>query len=47
MTNQNYEIIISTCGKFSDLWDANVLLLNRNCFHPLFQRSRQLQVLDI
>ena len=30
MTNQNYEIIISTCGKFSDLWDANVRLLNRN-----------------
>ena len=24
------EIIISTCQKFSDLWDANVLLLNRN-----------------
>ena len=24
------EIIISTCQKFSDLWEANVLLLNRN-----------------
>lgn len=30
MEQQNYEIIISTCEKFSDLWDANVLLLNQN-----------------
>lgn len=30
MKNSNYEIIISTCDKYSDLWDANVLLLNRN-----------------
>ena len=25
-----YSIIISTCDKFSDLWDAHVLLLNQN-----------------
>lgn len=30
METKTYEIIISTCDKFSDLWDANVLLLNRN-----------------
>lgn len=30
MEEKDYEIIISTCGKFSDLWDANVLLLNKN-----------------
>ena len=26
----DYEMIICTCEKFSDLWDANILLLNRN-----------------
>ncbi len=26
----DYEIIISTCDKFSDLWEANVALLNQN-----------------
>ena len=26
----NFSIIISTCDKFSDLWDAHVLLLNQN-----------------
>lgn len=25
----NFSIIISTCDKFSDLWDAHILLLNR------------------
>lgn len=30
MDKQTYEIIISTCDKFSDLWEANVLLLNQN-----------------
>jgi hypothetical protein len=30
MEKKDYEIIISTCGKFSDLWDANVQLLNEN-----------------
>lgn len=30
MENQNYEILISTCDKFSDLWEANVYLLNKN-----------------
>lgn len=30
MEKNNYEIIISTCDKFSDLWEANVLLLNQN-----------------
>lgn len=28
--NKEFEVIISTCGKFSDLWDAHVLLLNKN-----------------
>lgn len=26
----DFEIIISTCDKFSDLWDAHVLLMNQN-----------------
>lgn len=26
----NFSVIISTCDKFSDLWDAHVLLLNQN-----------------
>ena len=26
----DYEVIISTCEKFSDLWDAHVLLMERN-----------------
>lgn len=26
----NFSIIISTCDKFSDLWDAHILLLNQN-----------------
>lgn len=26
----NFSIIISTCDKFSDLWDAHILLLNKN-----------------
>lgn len=26
----DYEVIISTCGKFSDLWDAYTLLLGQN-----------------
>ena len=26
----DFSIIISTCDKFSDLWDANILLLNQN-----------------
>lgn len=30
MKQRDYEIMISTCDKFSDLWDANVLLLNQN-----------------
>ena len=25
-----FSIIISTCDKFSDLWDAHILLLNQN-----------------
>ena len=25
-----FEVIISTCNKFSDLWDAHVMLLNQN-----------------
>lgn len=27
---KNFSIIISTCDKFSDLWDANIQLLNEN-----------------
>lgn len=31
MTTENsFDIIISTCDKFSDLWDANILLLEKN-----------------
>lgn len=30
MRKQPFEIIISTCDKFSDLWEANALLLNQN-----------------
>lgn len=30
MNNKNYSIIISTCDKFSDLWDANIALLEKN-----------------
>lgn len=30
MKKHNYEIIISTCGAYSDLWEANALLLNQN-----------------
>ena len=26
----NFSVIISTCDKFSDLWDAHILLLNKN-----------------
>lgn len=26
----DFEVIISTCDKFSDLWDAHVLLMNQN-----------------
>lgn len=26
----NFSVIISTCDKFSDLWDANIQLLNQN-----------------
>lgn len=28
--DNNFSIIISTCDKFSDLWDAHVQLLNQN-----------------
>ena len=27
---RNFEIIISTCEKFSDLWDGNVFYINQN-----------------
>ena len=30
MQRSKFTIIISTCDKFSDLWDANILLLNQN-----------------
>lgn len=30
MANKDYSVIISTCDKFSDLWDANVTLLEKN-----------------
>ena len=30
MMENNISIIISTCDKFSDLWDAHILLLNQN-----------------
>ena len=30
MMENNFSIIISTCDKFSDLWDAHILLLNQN-----------------
>lgn len=30
MQNNRFELIISTCQQYCDLWDANVLLLNRN-----------------
>ena len=31
MTNNiDFEVIISTCDKYSDLWDAHVLLMNQN-----------------
>lgn len=30
MKNGRFEIIISSCEKYSDLWDANMQLLNRN-----------------
>ena len=30
MRKHHFEIIISTCDKFSDLWEANALLLNQN-----------------
>ena len=30
MANKDYSIIISTCDKFSDLWDANITLLEKN-----------------
>lgn len=30
MANKDYSIIISTCDKFSDLWEANVSLLEKN-----------------
>ena len=30
MEKNNYSVLISTCDKFSDLWDANVLLINEN-----------------
>lgn len=26
----NFSIIISTCDKFSDLWEANIKLINEN-----------------
>lgn len=26
----DFSVIVSTCDKFSDLWDANILLLNQN-----------------
>ena len=26
----DFSVIVSTCDKFSDLWDANLLLLNQN-----------------
>ena len=29
-TENSFDIIISTCDKFSDLWDANILLLEKN-----------------
>lgn len=28
--NVDYEVIISTCDKYSDLWDAHILLMNEN-----------------
>ena len=28
--NIEYDVIISTCDKFSDLWEAHSLLLNKN-----------------
>ena len=28
--NEDLSVIISTCDKFSDLWDANIQLLNQN-----------------
>ena len=28
--NRDFEIIISTCDKFSDLWDANIFFINQN-----------------
>ncbi|MBR4761406.1 MAG: hypothetical protein IK086_02060 [Clostridia bacterium] len=30
MADKNYSIIISTCDKFSDLWEANITLLEKN-----------------
>lgn len=30
MERIHFELIISTCDKFSDLWDAHVLLMNQN-----------------
>lgn len=30
MQRTEFEVIISTCDKFSDLWDAHMLLLNQN-----------------
>lgn len=30
MANKDYSVIISTCDKFSDLWDANVAFLEKN-----------------
>lgn len=30
MAEKNYSIIISTCDKFSDLWEANIKLLEKN-----------------
>lgn len=30
MADKNYSVIISTCDKFSDLWDANITLLEKN-----------------
>ena len=30
-TQENdFTVVISTCDKFSDLWDAHILLLNQN-----------------
>lgn len=30
MENKKYEMIINTCDKYSDLWEAHIMLLNQN-----------------